>query len=99
MQLCINGTPAAAYASEGQQRTLAIALILAQASLLYTETGQAPVLLIDDIFGELDPTRRQALLSTLPEDSQTFITTTHLNWLGDSSLPLPVQTISHARIQ
>lgn len=99
IELLINGAPASAYASEGQQRTLAIALILAQASLLNAETGQAPVLLIDDIFGELDPARRQALLSALPADSQTFITTTHLHWLGEASLPLPVQTISHASIQ
>lgn len=97
--LCVNGAPAAAYASEGQQRTLAIALILAQASLLHTETGQAPVLLIDDVFGELDPARRQALLATLPEESQTFITTTHLHWLGGAELPLPVQTIAGGRIQ
>lgn len=99
VELCINGAPAAAYASEGQQRTFAIALILAQASLLSAETGQAPVLLIDDIFGELDPARRQALLNTLPADSQTFITTTHLNWLGESRLPLPMQRIAHASIQ
>ena len=99
VELCINGAPAAAYASEGQQRTLAIALILSQASLLCAETGLAPTLLIDDIFGELDPARRQALLSTLPVDSQTFITTTHLNWLGDSPLPLPLQRIANASIQ
>ena len=99
LELCINGAAAAAYASEGQQRTLAIALILAQAGLLSVETGQAPVLLIDDIFGELDPARRQALLGALPEDSQTFITTTHLHWLEDTPLPLPVQTISGAAIQ
>ena len=99
VELCINGVSASSYASEGQQRTLAIALILSQASLLYAETGQAPVLLIDDIFGELDPARRQALLGTLPADSQTFITTTHLNWLGEASLPLPLQRIAHARIQ
>lgn len=98
VSLCINGAPAAAYASEGQQRTLAIALILAQASLLCAETGQPPVLLIDDIFGELDPARRQALLATLPADSQTFITTTHLHWLGETNLPLPVQTISAGAI-
>lgn len=97
--LCVNGVPAAAFASEGQQRTLAIALILAQASLLHAETGTPPVLLIDDIFGELDPARRQALLATLPEDSQTFITTTHLHWLGDARLPLPVQTIAGGAIR
>lgn len=99
IELFINGSPASEYASEGQQRTLAIALILSQASLLHAETGFAPALLIDDIFGELDPARRQALLATLPPESQTFITTTHLNWLGDAPLPLPLQRIAQARIQ
>jgi len=87
--LGISGVPAAEYASEGQQRTLATALALAQASLLQTETGHAPTLLIDDIFGELDPARRTALLAQLPPDSQVFITATHLDWLkGDSPFPL-----------
>ena len=99
MELCINGAPAADYASEGQQRTLAIALILSQASLLCTETGQAPTLLIDDIFGELDPARRLALLGALPADSQVFITTTHLDWLGEAPLPLPLRRIERASIQ
>ena len=99
LTLCINAAPAAAYASEGQQRTLAIALILAQAGLLSVETGHAPLLLIDDIFGELDPARRRALLSSLPAESQTFITTTHLDWLGSTPPALPVQTLAGGRIQ
>lgn len=87
--LTIAGAPAAEYASEGQQRTLATALVLAQASLLQEETGHSPIILMDDIFGELDPARRQALLSLLPTDAQVFITTTHLDWLkGESPLPL-----------
>ena len=98
VQLSIGGEPAAAYASEGQQRTLAVALMLAQASLLHSETGCAPVLLIDDIFGELDPQRRKALLKALPPDGQVFITTTHLNWLEDDKLPLPVQKIHQASL-
>ena len=61
-ELRIGGMTAAEFASEGQQRTLAIALQMAQGSLLQEETGKAPILLIDDIFGELDTRRRQALL-------------------------------------
>ncbi len=98
VRLSIGGEHAAAYASEGQQRTLAVALMLAQASLLQTETGSTPVLLIDDIFGELDPQRRKALLRALPPDGQVFITTTHLNWLEDEQLPLPVQRIHQATL-
>jgi DNA replication and repair protein RecF len=42
------------------------------------------VLLLDDIFGELDPDRRIALLTALPEDAQQLITTTHLDWMPAS---------------
>lgn len=97
--LNISGRPAAEYASEGQQRTLATALLLAQCSLLQEETGQPPILLIDDIFGELDPARRRALLSSLPEESQVFITTTHLDWLRDSPCPLPVCSVEQAQVK
>ena len=40
-----------------------------------------PVLLLDDIFGELDPARRNALLAILPAPAQKLITTTHLDWM------------------
>ena len=96
-RLLISGAAAADYASEGQQRTLATALVLAQAGLLLVETGHAPILLIDDIFGELDPARRISLLSLLPSDSQVFITTTHLNWLEGKPAPLPVIRINDVR--
>lgn len=96
--LTINGQAAADFASEGQQRTLAIALLLAQASLLQEETGHAPILLIDDIFGELDPARRLALLTALPEESQIFITTTHLSWMQDTPCPLPTLRVNDGKL-
>jgi DNA replication and repair protein RecF len=70
------------FSSEGQQRSLALALKLAQARLLEQQTGRAPVLLMDDVFGELDVRRRNALLHLLPSGSQKFVTTTHLDWLA-----------------
>lgn len=97
-ELIIAGLSAAEFASEGQQRTLAIALQMAQGSLLQEETGKAPILLIDDIFGELDPTRRRALLSMLPAESQVFITTTTLDWLGDIPLSLPIFCVHSAQV-
>lgn len=97
-ELCIGNMPAAEYASEGQQRTLAIALQMAQGSLLQEETGKSPILLIDDVFGELDTARRRALLSMLPAETQVFITTTTLNWLGEMELQLPVLRIESAGI-
>ncbi len=77
----LDALPAGTYASEGQQRTIALALKLAQATLLHEARGQPPILLLDDIFGELDPHRRNALLAALPSGSQKLITTTHLGWL------------------
>jgi DNA replication and repair protein RecF len=71
------------FASEGQQRTLVLALKLGVARLLARHFPPPPVLLLDDIFGELDLTRRAALLATLPAESQKLITTTHLDWLPE----------------
>ena len=66
--------------SEGQQRTVALALRLAQARLIAARRDALPLLLLDDIFGELDPARRNALLNHLPSGAQQIITTTHLDW-------------------
>lgn len=69
------------FASEGQQRTLVLALKLGAARLLERHFETPPVLLLDDIFGELDPKRRNALLAALPFAAQKLITTTHLDWM------------------
>lgn len=80
----INGLAAGEFASEGQQRTLALALKLAQGQALAGARGNLPVYLIDDIFGELDPGRRNAVLRALPVAAQKWITTTHLGWLDEA---------------
>lgn len=72
------------FASEGQQRSIALALKLAQARLLEARTGTPPLLLLDDIFGELDPARRNALLQSLPAHAQQLVTTTHLGWMEET---------------
>jgi DNA replication and repair protein RecF len=84
-QICLNDKPADLFASEGQQRTLAIALKLAQAKILELEFKKPPLLLLDDVFGELDPARRIRLFSALPRRGQRLVTTTRLDWLE----PLP----------
>lgn len=77
----LHGMSASHYASEGQQRTIALALKLAQGTLLQQRTSKTPIYLLDDIFGELDLARRNALFQHLPVHAQKFITTTHLDWL------------------
>lgn len=81
--LTLNGMPAAKFASEGQQRTVALALKLGQTQLFVDARPEPPLLLIDDVFGELDPDRRNALMAAWPEASQKLITTTHLDWMDD----------------
>lgn len=85
LELRVNGLPAGEFASEGQQRTIALGLKLAQGGMLEEAAGRPPVYLMDDIFGELDPGRRNALLGHLPMGAQKWITTTHLGWLGATS--------------
>jgi DNA replication and repair protein RecF len=82
--LTINGMLASEFASEGQQRTLALSLKLAQGRLLEHARQQTPIYLLDDIFGELDPQRRNALMGFLPAAAQKWITTTHLDWLTET---------------
>ena len=81
----LQGMPAGEFASEGQQRTIALALKLAQGDLLKQQLEKSPVFLLDDIFGELDPERRNALLHHLPEHSQKWITTTNIDWIKSDS--------------
>jgi DNA replication and repair protein RecF len=79
-ELILQGHPAS-LGSEGQQRTFALALRLAAARYLEAHFGEAPLLLLDDIFGELDLKRRAALMAELPRQAQQIATTTQLEWL------------------
>jgi DNA replication and repair protein RecF len=78
IELLVNGRAAQQFASEGQQRTLALALKIAQAQIFAFRNAAPPLLLIDDIFGELDPERRGRLLGALPAASQKLVTATVL---------------------
>lgn len=66
--------PARTHASQGEQRSLALALRLAVHEAVTESTGAAPVLLLDDVFSELDPSRSAALLASLPA-GQAVLTT------------------------
>ena len=84
MHLAINGLAASTFASEGQQRSIALALKIAQARHLEIVQGHPPILLLDDVFGELDAVRRNRLLASLPTAAQAIITTTFLDWAGNT---------------
>ena len=70
------------FASRGQGRTIALSLKLAEVALMRAETGETPVLLLDDVMSELDPARRTALAETILDSQQALITTTSLDELS-----------------
>jgi len=73
VDLHLGGLPARTHASQGEQRSLALALRLASHQVITEVTGSPPVLLLDDVFSELDPDRSDALLANLPT-GQTVLT-------------------------
>jgi DNA replication and repair protein RecF len=76
VDLRIGGLPARTHASQGEQRSLALALRLASHRVITEVTGSPPVLLLDDVFSELDAARSDALLANLPS-GQTLLTSAH----------------------
>jgi len=103
LQLLLNERPAAHFASEGQKRTLAIALKMAQAEYLTHRHGSAPVLLIDDVLGELDARRRRAFLPLLTQSrltsGQVFITATREDAAGELPRQLRRWTVQAGTLQ
>ena len=94
LKLTLGGRAARDFGSEGQQRTLALALKLAQGEVLKVRGEGEPIYLIDDVFGELDPLRRNALMEKLPKNAQKLITTTHLGWWEQDGKSLPVSEVN-----
>ncbi|OAB55466.1 DNA replication/repair protein RecF [Phormidium willei BDU 130791] len=91
VMLSINDTPARRYGSQGQQRTLVLALKLSELQLIEAVVGEPPVLLLDDVLAELDLHRQNQLLETIEDRFQTLISTTHLGafdaqWLNSSQI-------------
>ncbi len=73
----VNGVDVRRFGSQGQQRTAALSLKLAETALIREETGEGPVLLLDDVLSELDEERQKFLVRSLSEE-QLFITATEL---------------------
>lgn len=82
----INGNDARLYASQGQQRSLALAWKLAEVEVVKDITGSYPILLLDDVMSELDESRRQALASITLSSIQTVITTANKGYFSNELL-------------
>ena len=92
VKLSLDDKPAAQFGSEGQKRTFSIALKIAQAEYLTGIHGSPPILLIDDVMGELDAERRAGLLPLISRTGQAlgqvFMTCTEENWPSELSANL-----------
>ena len=82
----LDGKDAAAFASQGQQRSIVLAWKLAEVELVKQMTGANPVLLLDDVMSELDASRRDMLVEAVGDKVQTFITATDLSAFNESLL-------------
>ena len=78
----LDGKNAHLYASQGQQRSIALSVKLAEIQLVHQLTDEYPLLLLDDVMSELDHTRQSALLNYIHGKTQTFITTTDLEGIS-----------------
>ena len=74
LEICLGGKNARLYASQGQQRSLALSLKLAEGEISRKESGEYPVFLLDDVLSELDFQRREYLIEEI-KDKQVIMTT------------------------
>ncbi len=95
VQFFLDGKDASHFGSQGQQRSIVLAMKLAEIQLLKQQLqDETPVLLLDDVMAELDPSRQQMLLEHLDPGMQVFLTTTHL----DNSLKLFLEGSGSVRV-
>jgi DNA replication and repair protein RecF len=90
-QFRLDGVDVGTYGSRGQQRLVVLALKLAEAEYMQAETGERPILLLDDVLSELDPVRRAFVLERFAGEGQTLITTTSLDELPPDFLERAVR--------
>jgi DNA replication and repair protein RecF len=76
------------YGSQGEQRAAVLALVLAEATVLAERRGAPPLLLLDDVFSELDERRRAGLLGAIPAGAQALVTATEADVLP-AAAPTP----------
>ncbi|WP_338471236.1 DNA replication/repair protein RecF [Niallia sp. XMNu-256] len=82
----VNDREVQTYGSQGQQRTTALSIKLAEIELIYAEIGEYPILLLDDVLSELDDHRQSHLLNTIQDKVQTFVTTTSVDGINHETL-------------
>ena len=82
----VNGRDVQTFGSQGQQRTTALSVKMAELQLIYNKIGEYPILLLDDVLSELDDYRQSHLLNTIQGKVQTFVTTTSVDGIDHHTL-------------
>ncbi|PFA68018.1 DNA replication/repair protein RecF [Bacillus sp. AFS015802] len=86
LQFIVNGRDVQTFGSQGQQRTTALSVKLAEIELIHSEIKEYPILLLDDVLSELDDYRQSHLLNTIQGKVQTFVTTTNVDGIDHQTL-------------
>lgn len=96
--MALDGSDVRVYGSQGQQRTVVLSLKLSELQIMRQLRGESPVLLLDDVFSELDR-RRQRMLLDAVQGCQTFLTCTHLEELSAAgALQMQVYSVSAGNV-
>lgn len=96
----VNDKNVQTYGSQGQQRTTALSVKLAEIDLMKEQTGEYPVLLLDDVLSELDDDRQTHLLTAIQNKVQTFLTTTSLSGIARQLINAPtIFRIAHGTLE
>lgn len=82
----VNGKDVQTFGSQGQQRTTALSIKMAEIELIHSEIREYPILLLDDVLSELDDYRQSHLLHTIQGKVQTFVTTTNIDGIDHQTL-------------
>ena len=98
LKFLLNGKDMTEFASRGEWRSLVLALKFAEIDLIKVRTGDDPVLLLDDVFSELDADRQKYLFDATGK-AQTFITTTHKEFIDGLPKNTQIYKISEGAIQ
>ena len=102
VKIFLDGMDSSVFASRGQSRTLALALKLSEGNILHNETSQSPIILLDDVFSELDDSRRNLILDHVSLNEQVFISSNNKDVLRNRTVqnftPLLVNNGSVSRV-
>ena len=86
VKIFLDGMDSSVFASRGQSRTLALALKLSEGNILHNETSQSPIILLDDVFSELDDSRRNLILDHVSLNEQVFISSNNKDVLRNRTV-------------